>query len=44
MLSSTGRQCNLVDNYCDGVQKLCKTLETKNSGFVFASVLSIQMN
>ena len=35
---------SLVSNCCNQVQKLCKSLEAKNSGFVFGSIPAIQMN
>ena len=33
-----GQRHGLVDNSCNEVQKLCKSLDAQNSGFVFASI------
>ena len=35
---------SLVSNCCNEGQKLCKSLEAKNSGLVSASIPAIQIN
>ena len=43
MMFSIGWRHGLVDNICDEVQKLCKSLEAKNSGVVFVSFLPFKL-